>query len=179
MLRTKIMAAAVGLGLAVMAPVMASAVTLSSTNNINVGGSYDLLAGPYFFHADYSNADVAGVYDFIFTNSSATDQHTAVSIGTVLQSTLKFLGGVTVTWLTGGNTTTVPEGTVGTFTLDTLIGAGGSDTLRVAFGDPTTTIPNGRGSVDLTVAAVPLPAGGLLLVGALGGIAALRRRKSV
>lgn len=33
------------------------------------------------------------------------------------------------------------------------------------------------GDLDIRVAAVPLPAGGLLLVGALGGLAALRRRK--
>ena len=32
---------------------------------------------------------------------------------------------------------------------------------------------------DLNISAVPLPAGGLLLLGALGGLAALRRRKSV
>ena len=32
---------------------------------------------------------------------------------------------------------------------------------------------------QLSVATVPLPAGGLLLLGALGGIAALRRRKAV
>lgn len=35
------------------------------------------------------------------------------------------------------------------------------------------------GSIEATVSAVPLPAGGLLLLGALGGIAALRRRKTV
>ena len=35
------------------------------------------------------------------------------------------------------------------------------------------------GSIEATVtAAIPLPAGGLLLLGALGGIAALRRRKT-
>lgn len=34
------------------------------------------------------------------------------------------------------------------------------------------------GEIVATVTAVPLPAGGLLLLGALGGIAALRRRKS-
>lgn len=37
---------------------------------------------------------------------------------------------------------------------------------------------NGAIYGDTTVAAVPLPAGGLLLIGALGGIAALRRRKA-
>ena len=34
-----------------------------------------------------------------------------------------------------------------------------------------------RLNVDYTIAAVPLPAGGLLLLGSLGGLAALRRRK--
>ena len=42
-------------------------------------------------------------------------------------------------------------------------------------------IAKGRDGFDIdsiTVAAVPLPAGGLLLLGALGGIAGLRRRKA-
>lgn len=34
------------------------------------------------------------------------------------------------------------------------------------------------GSIQATISLVPLPAGGLLLLGALGGIAALRRRKA-
>ena len=32
---------------------------------------------------------------------------------------------------------------------------------------------------DVSISAVPLPAGGLLLLGALGGLAAMRRRKSI
>jgi hypothetical protein len=34
-------------------------------------------------------------------------------------------------------------------------------------------------SISVTPATIPLPAGGLLLLGALGGVAALRRRKAV
>lgn len=36
---------------------------------------------------------------------------------------------------------------------------------------------NGQNSFEFALAPVPLPAGGLLLLGALGGLAALRRRK--
>jgi hypothetical protein len=69
----------------------------------------------------------------------------------------------------------------GTFTF-----AGGSfDTIRLI--DVTLTLPPGPGNsgptggfdVDsISVSPVPLPAGGLLLIGALGGLAALRRRKT-
>jgi hypothetical protein len=44
--------------------------------------------------------------------------------------------------------------------------------------------PTDAGSVgglidNVSIAAVPVPAGGLLLLGALGGLAALRRRKTI
>jgi hypothetical protein len=41
------------------------------------------------------------------------------------------------------------------------------------------TGPKGTINLSLSVAAVPLPAGGLLLIGAIGGLAALRRRKAL
>lgn len=47
------------------------------------------------------------------------------------------------------------------------------DRLVLSAGKPALEYAN------LRVAAVPLPAGGLLLLGALAGIAALRRRKTV
>jgi len=46
------------------------------------------------------------------------------------------------------------------------------DTITLTAGSTDRTY-----SLQATVAAVPLPAGGLLLIGALGGLAALRRRK--
>lgn len=58
----------------------------------------------------------------------------------------------------------------------------GSDEETLFFADTGTTSTGDRGGPlldNVKVSAVPLPAGGLLLLGALGGIAALRRRKTV
>ena len=178
MLRMKLLAAA--LGVATMLPVAASAVTFDPLNTLVNGGSYDIFADPLFFNSSYLHADVAGTYKFTFTNLTTTAVTAAVTVGTVNQLLLKFgLTGVTFTWLTGGNTATIATQVSGNVTLSTVIAGLGSDTLQVAFGDPTQKRKLGRGTIDLSVAAVPLPAGGLLLLGALGGIAALRRRKAV
>ena len=179
MLRMKLLAAA--LGVATMLPVAASAVTFDPLNTLVNGGSYDIFADPLFFNSSYLHADVAGTYKFTFTNLTTTAVTAAVTVGTVNQFLLKFgLTGVTFTWLTGGNTATIATNVSGSVTLSTVIAGLGSDTLKVAFGDPTQRVRKGRGTIDLAVAAVvPLPAGGLLLLGALGGIAALRRRKAV
>ena len=55
-----------------------------------------------------------------------------------------------------------------------------SDVASLSFKfDTTTTRGNVDGQLDsITVGAVPVPASGLLLLGALGGAAALRRRKA-
>jgi hypothetical protein len=59
--------------------------------------------------------------------------------------------------------------------------AGVFDSLKVVDTSPVVAGRDGFDidSIGITPAAIPLPAGGLLLLGALGGIAALRRRKSV
>ncbi|MEO6300026.1 MAG: VPLPA-CTERM sorting domain-containing protein, partial [Paracoccaceae bacterium] len=64
--------------------------------------------------------------------------------------------------------------------------ANSSDTLHIAFGNPADRYVGTSGFANFSlqlvafpVSPVPLPAGGLLLLGALGGVAALRRRKSV
>ena len=159
----------------------AFAATFDPTNTLVSGGSYDILANPLFFNSTYVHSDAAGFYNFTFTNSSATAVQAAVTVATVNQFLLRFATtGVTFTWLTGGNTATIAQNVTGTVSLSTTIASLGSDTLRVVFGNPTQRVVGGRGTIDLAVAAVvPLPAGGLLLLGALGGIAALRRRKTV
>ena len=57
-----------------------------------------------------------------------------------------------------------------------------SKDLIIGWDAITSTIPDEGGAqfqVQIATSAVPVPAGGLLLLGALGGLAALRRRKAV
>jgi hypothetical protein len=158
-----------------MLPAAASAVTLDTTNNIGDGGNYDIFGGPYFFGASFDGTDGAGVFAFNFFNGSATDKTVGVTIGTVLQTAFSavFTSGVTAEWLNGGSAF-IPQGVTSTFEITTLLAPGTADTLKVTYGD---VVGGGRADIDLVIAAVPLPAGGLLLIGALGGLAALRRRK--
>jgi hypothetical protein len=61
--------------------------------------------------------------------------------------------------------------------LNTTIAAGGESVLTVDFGDFTGRAASG-GDIDFFVAAIPLPAGGLLLLSAFGAAAVLRRKKA-
>lgn len=159
-----------------LAPLTASAVTFDADNTIAPGDTgIDILSGPYFFDATFRNDDAAGSFSFGFTNTSASDVTVGTVIGTVLQSTGRFLGGLTVSWA-NGTSATFSEGATGFFRIISVLAAGSSDTLTLNYGDPVGG-PRDRANVDFTVAAVPLPAGGLLLLTALGGAAALRRRK--
>lgn len=54
----------------------------------------------------------------------------------------------------------------------TITASGAFDRFELVSGSPAFEYAN------LEVSAVPLPAGGLLLIGAMGGLAALRRRKA-
>lgn len=78
--------------------------------------------------------------------------------------------GITFTTLTFGGVAITLNAVTGGF-------AGTFSAPLPAVFDLAFTGANVADSLQITVAAVPLPAGGLLLIGALGGLAALRRRK--
>ena len=182
MFRTKILAAA--LTAATMLPLAAGASTLNPASNISNGGSYDMLSGPFFYGETFKNADAAGFRDFTFTNSNIAAMNLILTTATVNALAEKFSGGISFTWLTSGlNLIVSQSATVFAGTLNNMIGAGSSDTLRIAYGDPMDRVAGHKGhatfNVNLDASPVPLPAGGLLLAGALAGIAALRRRKSL
>ena len=167
---------------AAFAPLAASAATLDPANTLEDGGSYDIFDGPYFFDVTFEDPDGAESYSFTFENLTTTSQALAASFGTFVQSTLSFVGGVTISWASGESAFINGETVLkDTFELMTTIAPGGSDTLTLSFGDPEGG-PKDRGNVDLVVnatpAPVPVPAGGLLLVSALGGLALMRRRSA-
>ena len=130
MFRTKILAAA--LTAATMLPLAAGASTLNPASNISNGGSYNMLSGPFFYGETFKMADVAGFRDFTFTNTNTSAQNIILTTATVNALAEMFTGGISFTWLTSGVNMVVAQSTKVTgFTLDNMIGAGSSDTLRI------------------------------------------------
>jgi hypothetical protein len=174
MLRNLALAAAVA-----TVPFTASAVTINA-GSILPGSTNDVSAGPYLFSATFVDGDAAGIFDFEFTNTTLGLAAITLSEGTVLQNTLNFAGGVLVQWLNAGTSAFIPEGDTDGYDLTAIIPAGGSDTIRLTFGDPTAATPGGSGDIDfdILVTAIPLPASVLMLAGALGGLALLGKPRS-
>jgi hypothetical protein len=175
---------AAALSVAMALPFAAGASTLNLSNTIVDGGSYDMV-GAWFFAEAFQREDDAGSREFTFMNLSTISQNIMLTSTTVNTLSAMFQGGITFEWLQSGLTQFVSQGTTSfSGILDNTIGANGSDTLRVTFGDPRR---RDNGSVndtahfsvafDSSVAAVPLPAGGVLLISAIAGIAAMRRRR--
>lgn len=99
-------------------------------------------------------------------NDDAASNGITYSIGTLLGSVTGPGGGPPVTAV--GSWTQILASFVITQTgnYDLVFAASGTDNSLGGFID------------NVSIAPIPLPAGGLLLIGALGGLAALRRRKS-
>jgi hypothetical protein len=182
MLNKTILAAALSVAMAL--PFGAGAATLNPANTIDDGGSYDMV-GAYFFAEAFTRSDVGGTREFTFMNLNSNSQNMLLSTATVNTLSAFFKGGITFEWLQSGlSLFSGPQTTNFSDSLNNIIAANGSDTLRITFGDPkrrdnSSVSDTAHFSVqfDGSPAAVPLPAGGLLLISAIAGIAALRRRR--
>lgn len=149
----------------------------------NAWAYIDVLAGASF-NADFVDSDGPGNLCFNFHNTSLTSVVVTLASATVLQlgDIYGFLGGVQLysEQATPDLLWSVNQGSSGTSDFSFTMAANSVIFFDWVYGDPYGSGNTGP-DIDFGVFAspVPVPAGGLLLIGALGGLAALRRRKSV
>ena len=165
------------LALAISLPFAASAATLES------GKTYDLFPdGVFTFSLPTLGPNEPGAtLEFTFRNNEDSAAAVTIATGTILQDVetqgvpgFGFTNGVQ--WSFGSASGSTAAGQRFDFKMITTLQAGQSETLKLTYG---TTYGTGA-DIDLTVraAVVPVPAAGFLLLGGLGGLIALKRRKT-
>ena len=173
MISTKAMSLAFGLALAAMAPAAMAAtiapgpVSIAADNDYDYQGTFNTNSG-----ARTLTFDLTALNDLVLESGVST-----------LEFTGRFAN-LSVT-LDGVDATLVYDDRLArAYSFDTTAFMAGDAKALVLSWDDVTRARNNRSGVaqinlQMTTATVPLPAGGLLLIGALAGLAALRRRKSV
>ncbi len=163
---------------AAAAAVMVMTGSASALTAVTAGNSYDITSDNLFIGAASSNGG-AGSYSVTFT--SPTDPLVGKSNASVTLGVLSTFKGLTVSWLDSATSSVLNTATViaGITSLNTTFsGASLSQKLVFNWSDSQLTSSGRPVKFDFDVSAVPLPAGGLLLLTALGGLGMVRRRKT-
>ncbi len=165
---------------------LSGAAAQAAVVNINDGDTINPInpGDNYLFEQVLTGTGGAGSFSFTFMADPADAPLPVLAATANLFSvTGATLAGAYLSWFDGTDTVTEMLGDI-TFG-STVLGVGGA--LSTLFTDPDALTQvltlgwesrSGNIQVSVNVAAIPLPAGGLLLIGALGGLAVLRRRKA-
>ena len=137
------------------------------------GGPYDITADTLFQGVVNSPSDGAGSYIVNFT--SPIDPLEASAAASLTEDVFETFTGLTMEWQNTSTGTPLASTTVGSgiTSVETTFDASNPDQSLVF--DWTDSAEGAGFDFDVSPAAVPLPAGGWLLLTAFGGMAALRR----
>lgn len=176
LLKTAALAAALALPLAAAAPALAATVTVevdAATHSSNLGTG---LATGVFVRPGYTLSVMAdprdqwwslGAEDPPCTRTTDADGLDPTCYGPYTQGNLTARFGTLVGRIGTGNF----------FVLGTVFEAVVTEAGQLFLFNWDSDASDNSGAITVAVSAVPLPAGGLLLLGAMGGLAALQRRR--
>lgn len=159
-----------------LVPLTAEAVTV--VDGVSPG-TYSV-PGNYSSTVMFTNGDPANSLTWTFENTGSANQVIAVAFATVLQAGGNAFFTDGATFSLGGNSFPISQGQAAAFNDVTATVAPGAS-IDLVFNYGTVFEKPGQDvtfDYDLTATAIPLPASVLMLLGALGGLGVLSRRRT-